>query len=325
MSDIVETKVEQPKTVQDYVRLYLTGIAMGSADTVPGVSGGTMAFITGIYGSLLSAITSFNLEAVQLLLRFKFKELLEHVPWRFLLVLFAGILTAVFTLARVVSWMMENQPVLLFSIFMGLVVGSAIAIVPKIKKWSPVTIVGLVAGTVFAFAVVGLVGVETSHDPLTLFLSGMAAIMAMILPGISGSSILLVLGQYSYVLNAVRNFDFVTLALVAMGAVVGLLGFSRVLKWLLKRYEQATISVLIGFVIGSLRAVWPWKTDYEAPASNVAPDFAAGETYIALVLILVGVVVVNLIDHFATGENPLFKHVWRRTPVVSAEPAEQSS
>lgn len=316
----ITDETRRPKSLREYLRLYLTGVGMGAADTVPGVSGGTIAFVMGIYGDLLNAIKSINLHSIRLLLRFKFKEFFEYVPWQFVLVLGLGILTSVLSLARLVSWAMEHQRVYLFAIFMGLVIGSGVAIIPKIKRWTPVTVLALVGGAVAAYVIVGLVPRENlSHDPLTLFISGMLAITAMILPGISGSSILLVLGQYQFVLNAVKTFDLVSLGSLAAGCVVGIAIFSRILSYLLKRYEQTTIAVLIGFVLGSLRAVWPWKEADLASAPNVLPNVATPEFAAALMLIVFGFLLVNLIDHMASGENPVFRLFWRRQPEMAAK------
>lgn len=311
-----------PKTVREYLRLYLTGMGMGAADTVPGVSGGTIAFVTGIYHDLLNAIKSFNLDLIRLILKRDFKGALNHVPWRFLIALGLGIATAILSLARIVSWLMENQRIFLFAFFFGLVVASGIAVGTRIKRWTPLTIGGVIVGALAAYTIVGLVPVEMSHDPLMLFLSGMVAITAMILPGISGSSILLVLGQYHYVLNAVKNFDFVTLGSVAAGCVLGIGIFSRLLSWLLKRFEQPTIAVLIGFVIGSLRAVWPWQITEtivvagydEIVRTNILPDFASSEFLIALVIALMGFLLVSFIDHLQSRSNPIMRLIWRPRP-----------
>lgn len=308
---------DQPRTIGAYVRLFFIGIAMGTADVIPGVSGGTMAFILGIYENLLSAIKSFNLELLSLLVQRKIQAALDHVPWRFLLALFLGIGAAVFSLAHLVSWLLEHQPIYLFSSFFGLILASIIAIGATIP-WKPVTIAMLVWGTLVAFVIVNLVPLDMPHDPITLLLSGMVAIMAMILPGISGSFILLILGQYDYVLNAVKSLDIITLIAVGVGAAVGLLGFSRLLSWLLKHYHQATIAALVGFMIGSLWKIWPWKVvlvwrldrhGEEIPIleRNILPDMASAGFWVALALCLVGFLIVCFLDHIQSGNNPLFR------------------
>ena len=323
---MIQDETRRPKTLRDYLRLYLTGVAMGSADSVPGVSGGTIAFVLGIYGDLLNAIKSVNGQSLRLALGLKFKALFEYIPWQFIITLGLGIVTAVLSLARAVDWAMEHQQTYLFAFFMGLVIASGIAIIPRVKRWNAVNVVMLVLGISLAYIIVGLVPQDNlSHDPLTLFLSGMAAITAMILPGISGSSILLILGQYRFALNAVKTFDLVSLAALALGCLVGIMLFSRVLSWVLKRYESATVALLIGFVFGSLRAVWPWKAAVlaategaeSAATLNVMPDVGSPEFVVAVGLILVGFLLVSLLDHLASGGNPVFRLFWRRPVAVA--------
>jgi putative membrane protein len=275
-----------------------------------------MAFIMGIYEELLAAIKSFNVQTVRLLFRFRFREFFSVVPWRFLLALGGGIGAAVFSLAHLVSWLLEHQTVLLFSFFFGLILASILAIGFTIR-WSPPRIVSVVGGTFFAWWIVGLVPLSMPHDPLTLFLSGMTAIMAMILPGISGSFILLILGQYEHILNAVKALDIMTILPTALGAVVGIAGFVRVLSWLLKRWHQVTVAALVGFMIGSLRRIWPWKQTMETMVDrhgevvpllqrNILPDFSSAQFWIAVVLCIAGFVVVSLLDHAQSRANPLF-------------------
>lgn len=323
MSELhIKDETRQPETPAQYARLFFTGLTMGAADTVPGVSGGTVAFVLGVYGDLLHAIKSFNIVTIRLALTFKLAALFAAIPWRFLLVLGAGIATSVLTLVQFIEPIVDEKTepafTYLFALFMGLVLGSAVAIIPKIRRWTPVGITALVIGAVAAFAIVGLTPSQGSDHPLALFLSGAAAIVAMILPGISGSSILLVLGQYSVVLEAVSERNILAVAAVGLGALVGLVVFSRVLTWLLRRFEQTVIAVLIGFVIGSLRAVWPWKAAVIEGGEivqtvNVAPDVAASSFYVALVLIVFGFLLVNIVDHLASRQNPVFRRVWPRT------------
>lgn len=314
----------RPRTPLEYVRLFFIGAAMGTADIIPGVSGGTMAFILGIYEELLEAIKSVNFKTIRLLLQFKLKDALALIPWQFLIVLVAGILGAGFSLAHLMSWLLDNQPVFLFAFFFGLILASIIAVGAHIV-WTPRSITTLVIGAIGAYFLVGMVPLDMSHDPLTLFFSGATAIMAMILPGISGSFILLILGQYEYVLNAVKAFDIVSIAAVGVGAVVGLVGFARLLSWLLKHYHQATVAVLIGFMIGSLRVIWPWKVvlatmidrhGEEVPIQqmNVLPNFGSSEFWIALALCIVGFALVTALDHMQTKSNPLLRALGMGSP-----------
>lgn len=320
------------RTPLQYLRLYFTGVAMGIADLIPGVSGGTMAFILGIYEELINAIKSFNIQALKLALGRKFGALLDHIPWRFLLVLGAGLGSAVFGLAHLMAFLLENERVYLFAFFFGLILASIFAVSAHVR-WAPGTIAALLIGSVSAYILVGMVPLDMPNDPLTLFLSGMVAIMAMILPGISGSFILLILGQYEFILDAVRSLDLVTVAIVGSGAVIGLTVFSRVLSWLLKHYGQTTIAVLIGFMIGSLRVIWPWKQVLETRVAsdgeivpirqiNVLPAFAGSEFWVALALCLAGIVLVSVLDHQQSGSNPLMRFFggsWRRSTVATAD------
>lgn len=311
-----------PRTPLQYVRLYLTGFAMGVADLIPGVSGGTMAFILGIYTDLLTAIKSFSLDVLRLVGRFKLREALAHIPWQFLVALMLGIGTAILALARLMDWLLENQQVYLFAFFFGLIVASVIAVATHLKR-SPLVWVMLVVGTVGAFLLVNVLPLEMPHDPLTLFLSGMVAICAMILPGISGSFILLILGQYDFVLGAVSDLNLLVVLPVAAGSVVGLLVFSRVLSWLLKNYEQPTLATLVGFMIGSLWKIWPWKEVIETRVdrhgevvplveANVWPNLLSFEFVFALLLLLAGFFLVSYLDHLQSGSNPVMTRLNRK-------------
>lgn len=323
----MDNQTRQPRTPREYLSLFLTGLGMGAADTVPGVSGGTVAFVRGIYGDLLNAIKSFNLELLKKVLRFDVKGVLEHVPWRFLLTLGGGILLAIFSLARLVSWLLENQRVFLFAFFFGLVVASAIAVAGKLKQWTPLNILWLIVGGVAAFIIVGLVPSELPHDPVTVFFSGFVAIMAMILPGISGSSILLILGQYEYILNSVRDFNLPPVIILGAGCIVGIAIFSRILSWFLRKFEQSTIALLIGFVVGSLRAVWPWQQENtvivegieEVYRTAIMPELGSGEFGIAVVIAVIGFLVVSFIDHMESRENPVLRLFWRKAPAPAGD------
>jgi putative membrane protein len=319
----------QPRTPRDYVRLFLTGAAMGTADPVPGVSGGTMAFILGVYEDLLRAIKSFDLTLLRLLLRLDIKGALAHVPWRFLLALGLGLGSAMLLLANIIGWLLANQREYLFAFFFGLVLASIIAIGARLR-WSPLTGGMLVLGAVVALLIVIQIPLTMPHDPLTLFLSSAIAIVAMILPGISGSFILLILGQYETVINAVRTLDVLTLLPVAAGSIVGLLSFARLLSWLLNRYEQGTIAVLVGFMIGSLWKIWPWKNVLEwrtnshgeqmpLVETNALPDFGAPPFWVALGLCIVGFLLVSLLDHLQSKDNPVFRLGRSRRPIATAE------
>ncbi len=297
----------QPRTPRQFLRLYLTGIAMGAADVVPGVSGGTMAFILGVYSTLLNAIKSFNFKAIRLLLGAKIGELLRHTSFFFLLALGAGILTAVLSLANALGSALEQQPTLVYAFFGGLIAASIIS-VAIVMRWNLTAILALIVGALFAYWLVALPELANAdHSFPTLFFSGAVAICAMILPGISGSFILLVLGQYKFVLDAVRALDIGSVAAVALGAAVGIIAFSRVLSWLLKHYYTVTVAALVGFMIGSLRRIW---IEAERGLSKLG-EFGGGEIALIIGSFAAGFVLVSFIDHLQSGRNPLFVRVWR--------------
>ena len=248
------------RSFKDFVIIGLKGAAMGAADVVPGVSGGTIAFISGIYEELLSAISNVNLSLFKTLKSDGFKAAWKQLNGSFLVSLFIGILISIFSLAKAIKWLLENEPILLWSFFFGLVLASVIYIGKQISKWNWIAIVVLLLGAMLAFYITTLNPLVTeSSSLLFMFLAGSLAICAMILPGISGAFILVLLGAYQPVLAAVNNRDFKVVATVAAGAVVGLLLFSRILKWLFTHYKNYTLAVLTGFIIGSLNKIWPWK------------------------------------------------------------------
>jgi len=308
---IMNTTETQPpqRSLKDYLGLTLRGFAMGSADVVPGVSGGTMAFITGIYEELINSIRGLaSVHAIKLLTGFKFKQAFAELPWRFLVAVGVGILLAIVTLARALEWTLENQPVLLWSFFFGLVLASVFTVSKRVKRWGVGTISGTVIGAVVAWIIVGLVPLQTPNTWWFLFFSGALAICAMILPGISGAFILVLLGKYEYVLSAVNDRDFVTIALVGAGAVVGLVSFAQLLGWLFKRYHDITVAVLMGFMVGSLRKIWPWKIinvvdGHEVSFTNYLPDAWTTEVTLALILVIVGFSVVLALEYVASHKS----------------------
>ena len=239
--------------------VYLRGLAMGAADIVPGVSGGTVAFITGIYPALLNSIRSFDLTAVQYLLRAELAGFWRHVNGRFLLLLVAGIATSVFTLARWLSWVLEHYPEPLWGFFFGLILASAGVLLRRVSHWRWPQWLALLAGAGLALYIALAPGSGFVTGLPGIFLAGFIAVCAMLLPGISGSFILLLLGMYSSVLAALRDFDFFFLGVFLAGAVLGLAVFSRLLHWLLQRFHTLAMALLTGFLSGSLVSIWPWK------------------------------------------------------------------
>jgi putative membrane protein len=297
-----------------YLGLSVKGFCMGAADVVPGVSGGTMAFILGIYEELITSIKSFDLIFLKRLFSFRVKDAFNHASWRFLMAIGAGILLAIFTLARMLSWLLHNHPVLIWSFFFGLIVASLFTVSKHLKKWTPSIIVWIGLGTLCTYLLVGMVPARTPETLWFLFMSGAIAICAMILPGISGAFILVLLGKYHYVLEAVNNRDILTLVLVAVGAGVGLVTFVRLLSWLFSRYHDVTIALLTGLMLGSLRKIWPWKKTLESvqdtqgnviaiAQANVFPSQWDTELITALFLVLVGFLVVFSLNFLAEKKN----------------------
>ncbi|SMO51682.1 DUF368 domain-containing protein [Fodinibius sediminis] len=248
--------------------LLIKGFLMGSADIVPGVSGGTMALIVGIYTRLINAIRSFDLGFVKSLFTFRFREALEEVDWKFMLLLLSGMACAVLFFTKVVPLQvfMFTDPELIYGLFFGLIVGSIVVLARAIDGFDWTHGLSLIAGALVGFWVVNLVPTATPESPIFVLLTGSIAICAMILPGISGSYILLIMRKYDFVLSQIGKLGtaetasgLITLIPFGIGAVFGLALFSRILSWLLDRYEARTLALLIGFLIGSLYVIWPYQ------------------------------------------------------------------
>ncbi len=243
----------------EQISLLLKGIAMGAADVVPGVSGGTIAFISGIYEELLGTISSIKPSLLQTLFKDGIRAFWKEINGAFLAPLLCGIAISVLSLAKGISWMLENEPVLLWSFFFGLVLASIFLVGKQVKRWNVASIVAFILGAGFAFWITLLPPLAPSTSMWFLFISGAIAICAMILPGISGSFILLILGSYKVVINAVKGLEIKEILIFGAGCIVGLLSFSRLLKWLFAKYQNTTIAILTGFLLGSLNKLWPWK------------------------------------------------------------------
>ena len=248
---------------KDYVLLTLKGMGMGASDVVPGVSGGTIAFIAGIYEELINSIKSFNLDAFKALFSLRLTKFWKQVNGNFLFAVFSGILISVFSLANLLEYLLINHPVFIWSFFFGLVIASAIVILKDIKKWDLFVAGFFITGFLLAFYITTFSPMQTREAYWFIFLSGAIAICAMILPGISGSFILLLLGKYQFILNAVSELKIIVLFVFTAGAATGLIAFSNFLSWLLKKFRDPTIAMLAGFMGGSLNKIWPWKITTE--------------------------------------------------------------
>ncbi|PAJ76121.1 DUF368 domain-containing protein [Pseudoalteromonas sp. NBT06-2] len=252
------------QTKKDHLLLFFKGVGMGAADVIPGVSGGTIAFITGIYQRLLNAIQSINIDATKILFQkgsFKnnIKALWLHIDGNFLLAVFAGLITSGVSLAKIITYVLTNHPIYVWSFFFGLIIASFIHIVKQVAVWNIKTISSCLLGAALAFIITTLSPSEANPQWWLYTLAGSIAICAMILPGISGSFILLLLGMYGHVLAAINNLAFDLIFLFVTGCIIGLMAFSRILTWLLAHYHQITFALLSGFLIGSLNLLWPWK------------------------------------------------------------------
>ncbi|OQW99497.1 MAG: DUF368 domain-containing protein [Desulfobacteraceae bacterium IS3] len=251
------------RTLKDYIILYLKGVAMGMADVIPGVSGGTIAFISGIYQELLDAVRSFNGKAVALLFKADIKGLWKHINGIFLVVLLSGIGTSFLSFSRLILYWMKYYPEMLWAFFFGLVLASAALVSKKISRWNLPVIIGGLSGILFGYYITVVTPAQTTAALWFIFLCGAIAICAMILPGISGSFILLLMGKYEYMMTALNSFNIIIIITFISGAVVGLLSFSHLLNWMLKRFHDITIAMLTGLMVGSLNKVWPWKKALE--------------------------------------------------------------
>lgn len=328
----IQVDLSRPTTPMQYLRIFLSGFAMGASDIVPGVSGGTMAFILGIYETLINGIKSFNITGIQMALAFftaddekkpSFMEIIDHLHIRFLIPLGLGLLTAIILLSSLLEGLIVEQPTYIFAFFAGLIVASVVAIGYKVQ-WGIIPVIALIIGTGIAFFVtnpeLGTLGERFGHGPLVLFLSGAVAICAMILPGISGSFILLVLGQYEIILGAVKERDIVSLIFVALGAIIGLLAFSRVLSWLLRKYEHPTIALLVGFMVGSMRLIYYRATHLVDEESEIITqlDLEMNQIMIAVGFAVLGFIVVSVLDHMQSRSNPILAIFDRSATVAPA-------
>ncbi len=292
-----------------YIFLALKGFCMGAANVVPGVSGGTMALILGIYEELIDAIRSLNLRFLKLIALGRLGDAFASISWPFLLPVALGILAATVTLARILGWLLDTYPVIVWSFFLGLILSSVFSVGRVVKQWQIVTFIAIGIGTICAYFLFGVVPVTTPNAPWFLLISGFLAICAMILPGISGAYILVLLGKYRYTLEALNDKDLQALFILGMGALVGLLSFVRLLGWLLRRYHDLTMALLIGLMLGSLRRVWPWKetvtsftdrhgTELPALQVNILPPLLDSEVVVALLFMVLGFVAVLIMNYW---------------------------
>lgn len=296
----------------DYVFITLKGMAMGAADVVPGVSGGTIAFISGIYEELITSINTINFSLLSTLRKEGFKSFWSQINGNFLLALFLGIFISVLSLAKFLSWLLENHSILLWSFFFGLVLASIFFVGKEITKWTIGTVVMFLIGAATAYFITELPPNENVESIPYLFLSGALAVCAMILPGISGAFILVLLGSYKTILDAVHEKDLKIVITVALGAIFGLLSFARLLKWMFTHYKNLTLALLTGFILGSLNKIWPWKKILETKTfgdktividdANIWPSAFEEDNQLifAVILAIIGFSLIFILERLAS-------------------------
>jgi putative membrane protein len=297
--------------------LFLKGVAMGAANVIPGVSGGTIAFITNIYEELIKSLKSFDIIAIGLLTRFRFRAFSRHVNLKFLIVLFSGVFLSIITLGRVLKYLFDNFSVLVWSFFFGLILASVYFVGKNISKWNAGSIISLITGTLIAVIIAYLNPANENSNMFYLFICGIIAMASMLLPGLSGSFVLILLGNYQLIfLEAVPDFNMKVLIPVVIGSGAGFIILSRVISYLLDNFRDSTIGLLTGFILGSLIIIWPWKQAVylvnetgDIVLKNgkqivesyqwYSPEILNSETWMAGLFILIGVIVVILIEGLA--------------------------
>jgi len=307
------------RNIKDHLLLIAKGVCMGSADVVPGVSGGTIAFISGIYEELIDSIKSIDSSSLKLLFTGKFKAFWAAINGNFLISLLAGILFSIVALVKLITYLLDNEPVLIWSFFFGLVLASSITVCQTIERKSIDRWIAFAIGTAAAYYITIATPAETPNSLWFIFLCGAIAICAMILPGISGSFILLLMGKYTFIMNTIKGImerenighNLLILGTFATGALIGIVSFSNLLSWLLKKWKDITVALLGGFMFGSLNKIWPWKEVMETYVDShgeikplVETNIAPNEQILpAVALAVAGFMLVILIEKLAAQSN----------------------
>ena len=280
---------------------------MGAANVIPGISGGTIAFILGIYEKLISSIKAFDLKFVKLLFCFRFKDAFSTIDCKFLGAIFFGIVVAIFTLSKIISQLLSSKPVLIYSFFFGLILASIPIIARIIKNWTIAKAVTVILTTVVTYFFVGMVPFTTPEAAWFIFFSGALAISTMILPGISGAFVLVLLGKYQFILDAINHRNLFVLGVFSLGMAVGIIGFVRILSWLFSKYHDLTVTILTGIVIGSLRKIWPWKEIVRSMTTsrgkvipieevNILPGQLSGEVLLSFAIMAFGFILALMLN-----------------------------
>ena len=290
-----------------YLLLFIKGMAIGIANIIPGVSGGTIALITKIYEKLIYSIKSFDIKALKLLISFDFRELIKHTNLYFILAVFGGSIVSVFSIANFFKFLFANYPILIWAFFFGLILASVYYVGKRVKRWNLPNIIALTIGTAMAISLSFITPATENSNLFFVFICGIVGIGGMLLPGLSGSFILILLGNYELLMvTAVTELNYLLLTVFLVGSVVGLLSFSHALAWVLKHYKDATLALLTGFILGSLNIIWPWKEIelIDGKEKILAyhwyfPNIAEQNTLIAFALIIFGIVVVWALESFS--------------------------
>ncbi len=297
--------------------VFLKGLAMGAANVIPGVSGGTIALITGIYERLINAIKACDLTALKLLIARDFSGLWKHTDARFLGAIGLGVIVSIVTLAKLFEYLLRSHERFTMAFFFGLILLSLYYVAKRISHWSPTVIASLLVGSVIAVGIALLAPASENSSFFYVFLCGVVAISSMILPGLSGSFVLIIMGNYALVLGAISSVSMDILMPLALGCAVGLIFFSHLIAWIFKHYEDQTLSLMTGFVLGSLVVIWPWKTavmqtvqrNGKPPKEVVAsydwfvPELASANTWICVLLMIAGAISIYLMERFAADSG----------------------
>ncbi|MDY2588087.1 DUF368 domain-containing protein [Winogradskyella aquimaris] len=314
----------------DYLIITFKGIAMGAADVVPGVSGGTIAFISGIYEELIESIDKINLGVFKVWKKEGFKTAWKSINGSFLLALFSGIAISILSLAKLIKWLLHNEPILLWSFFFGLVLASIIYIAKQIKGWSPKIIIAIILTSAISYYITLAEPFASPDSPFYLLFCGFIAIIAMILPGVSGAFILLILGAYQTAIDTINNLRdglftgnmdlfkdaLLKFVLLAIGAVIGLKVFSKALNWMFKHQKNLTLAILTGFMVGSLNKIWPWKKILKTRVNSegdevvlldqsILPSSYDGDNQIvlAIIFVVVGFATILILEGLGSQKN----------------------
>jgi putative membrane protein len=290
---------------------------MGAANVIPGVSGGTIAFITNIYEDLINSLKAFDIKAIRFLFGLKLKSFSEHINFQFLFWLFAGVFLSILSLGKILSFLFDNYPVYVWAFFFGLILASIYFVGKTISKWNLANILAVVAGVIIAVVITYLNPASRNESTLYLFLCGIVAMASMLLPGLSGSFVLILMGNYQLIfLEAVPDLNMKILLPVVLGSIAGFIILSRIISFLIKNFRDKTIGVLTGFILGSLLIIWPWKNpEYLLDATGeivvrkgkmviegyswYLPDIGNSETWVSAIFILLGIALVIVIEIFA--------------------------